>query len=111
TGARGDGKMIVSGRRITGRNTVTQTTPAAPANAKPRQPYGSHQEEAVEGHNWSWDTVAGNGSHMVVQFLEDGRVSGGWRWQWLPKSNGELVVDCFWGRTQKQSTTSSPLDF
>jgi serine/threonine protein kinase len=106
TGSRGDGKMIFSGRKIASRDTpsanpaITKTTPAAPANSKTRQTFGSHQEEAVLGHTWSWDTVNRNGSHQVVQFLEDGRVSAGWHWQWLPKSNGELVVDCFWGPSQ-----------
>ena len=74
---------------------------ASPPAANPTTPrtYGSSQEEALFGHNWSWETVA-NGRTIVVQFLEDGRVSGGWHWQWFPKPGGELLVDCFWGEKE-----------
>jgi len=110
TGCRDDGRVIVSGRKITSRDAPISPQVAVPAVApsshvvlpKPaaRQSFGSYQEEALLGHAWSWDTVRENGSHPVIRFFQDGRVSAGWHWQWLPKSNGELVVDCFWGPTQ-----------
>jgi hypothetical protein len=73
-------------------------TPARPTPAK--QTFGSFQEEALLGHTWSWDTAKRFGSHLVIRFFPDGRVSSRWHWQWLPKANGELVVDCYWGPDQ-----------
>ena len=64
-----------------------------------KQTFGSYQEEALLGYAWSWDT-AENGRHLVIQFLQDGRVSAGWHWHWLPKTSGELVIDCFWRENQ-----------
>ena len=75
---------------------VAANAPAAPASPRDQQTFGSYQEEALLGHHWSWSSSKANESHPVIQFFEDGSVSAGWHWQWLPKSNGELVVDCFW---------------
>ena len=74
--------------------------PAVSAVPPAKQTFGSYQEAALLGHAWSWDTVKRHGSHLVIRFFQDGRVSSRWHWQWLPMTNGELVVDCFWGPDQ-----------
>jgi serine/threonine protein kinase len=75
-------------------------TPAAPLKPAVKQTFGSYQEDALLGYTWSWDTVKDKGSHTVIRFFQDGRVSGRWHWQWLPRPGGELLVDCFWGKDQ-----------
>jgi hypothetical protein len=79
--------------------SVPPTQPSFPVKPTTKPAYGSHQEQALLGYTWSWDTVD-EGPHTVIQFLENGEVTRrsatGWHWQWLPKPNSALLVDCFW---------------
>ena len=72
-------------------SAAARSTATSPAARRAAQMY-----EAIVGYHWAWINIGEEKPPLVVDFIWDGHVSGGWTWEMLYKPDGETFVHCNW---------------